>query len=340
MKILKKIGLALSLMLVLVPCLNVQAKDITDNPDVGDITILPEEDLTKVPDNGLGSISVELTDAYDKYLSKENVKFGVVQIADIVKGEYIIKYKPFADEDLDLNEIKTADEIDKVAKDLAKKVETPDYEMTTDEEGKATCKDLPVGVYLVYVEDLSDNETITPFIVGIPTWDDEDELFQYDVTVYPKHTALPRILVNKVDSVTGQNIKSNKFEFTSYSQENCAESSKLETIAGDQETGTAEFLIRYGTTYIKESSAPQGYKLSDEVVKVKFTDEGLFVNDKEVHVDDNHRYSIVYQNVMLPSVNTGTAKNKDMMYMMLGVVVIALGASIATVRKIRKNNEA
>ena len=338
MKILKKIGLALSLMLILVPCLNLQAKNITDNPEVGDVTILPEEDLTKVPDNGLGSISVELTDPYDKYLSKENVKFGIVQIANIEKGEYILK-ESFADENLNLNEIQTADEIDKVAKDLAKKVETPDYEMTTDEEGKATCKDLPVGVYLVYVEDLSDFETITPFIVGIPTWDDEDELFQYDVTVYPKHTALPHILVNKVDSETGQNIKSNKFEFASYSQENCAESSKLETIAGDQETGTAEFLIRYGTTYIKESSAPQGYKLSDEVVKVKFTDEGLFVNDKEVHVDDNHRYSIVYQNVLLPSVDTGTAKNKNMMYMMLGVVVIALGASIATVRKIRKSED-
>lgn len=338
MKILKKIGLALSLMLVLVPCLNVQAKDITDNPDVGDITILPEEDLTKVPDNGLGSISVELTDPYDKYLSKENVKFGVVQIADIEKGEYILK-ESFADEDLDLNGIKTADEIDKVAKDLAKKVETPDYEMTTDEEGKATCKDLPVGVYLVYVEDLSDFETITPFIVGIPTWDDEDELFQYDVTVEPKHTALPRILVNKVDSVTGQNIVSSKFEFTSYAQENCADSSKLETVAGDQETGTAEFLIRYGTTYIKESSAPQGYKLSNEVVKVEFTDKGLFVNGKEVKVDDEHRYSIVYQNVLLPSVNTGTTKNKDMMYMIIGIGIIALGASIATVRKIRKCEE-
>lgn len=338
MKILKKIGLALSLMLVLVPCLNVQAKDITDNPDVGDITILPEEDLTKVPDNGLGSISVELTDPYDKYLSKENVKFGVVQIADIEKGEYILK-ESFADENLNLNEIQTADEIDKVAKDMAKKVETADYEMTTNEKGKATCKDLPVGVYLVYVEDLSDFETITPFIVGIPTWDDEDELFQYDVTVEPKHTALPRILVNKVDSVTGQNIKSNKFEFTSYSQENCAESSKLETIAGDQETGTAEFLIRYGTTYIKESSAPKGYKLSNEVVKVKYTDEGLFVNDKEVHVDDNHCYSIVYQNTLLPSVNTGTTKNKNTMYMIIGIGIIALGASIATVRKIRKCEE-
>ena len=338
MKILKKIGLALSLMLVLVPCLNVQAKDITDNPDVGDITILPEEDLTKVPDNGLGSISVELTDPYDKYLSKENVKFGIVQIANIEKGEYILK-ESFADDEINLNKITKAEEIDNVAKTLSKKVESPDYEMTTDEEGKATCKDLPVGVYLVYVEDLSDFETITPFIVGIPTWDDEDELFQYDVTVEPKHTALPRILVNKVDSVTGQNIKSNKFEFTSYAQENCADSSKLETIAGDQETGTAEFLIRYGTTYIKESKAPQGYKLSDEVVKVEFTDKGLFVNGKAVKVDDEHRYSIVYQNVLLPSVNTGTSKNKDMMYMMLGVVVIALGASIATVRKIRKCEE-
>lgn len=335
MKFLKKIGLALSLMLVLVPCLNLQAKDITDNPDVGDVTILPEEDLTKVPDNRLGSISVELTDPYDKYLSKENVKFGVVQIADIVKGEYVLK-DSFADKDLNLNEIKTADEIDKVAKDMAKKVETPDYEMTTDEEGKASCKNLPVGVYLVYVEDLADYETISPFVVGIPTWDDEDEVFKYDVTVYPKHTALPRILVNKVDSVTGQNIKSNKFEFSSYSQENCADSSKLETIAGDEQTGTAEFLIRYGTTYIKESKAPKGYKLSDEVVKVEFTDKGLFVNGKEVKVDDEHRYSIVYQNALLPSVNTGTTKNKDMMYMIIGIGIIALGASIATVRKIRE----
>ena len=99
MKFLKNIGLALSLMLVLVPCFNVQAKDITDNPDVGDITILPEEDLTKVPENGLGSISVELTDAYDKYLSKENVKFGIVQIANIEKGEYILK-ESYADDEI------------------------------------------------------------------------------------------------------------------------------------------------------------------------------------------------------------------------------------------------
>ena len=95
----------------------------------------------------------------------------------------------------------------------------------------------------------------------------------------------------------------------------------------------------WNNLYRERVKCSEGYKLSDEVVKVKFTDEGLFVNDKEVHVDDNHRYSIVYQNVLLPSVNTGTAKNKDMMYMMLGVVIIALGASIATVRKIRRSED-
>ena len=56
-------------------------------------------------------------------------------------------------------------------------------------------------------------------------------------------------------------------------------------------------------------------------------------------MDDEHRYSIIYQNALLPSVNTGTTKNKDMMYMIIGIGIIALGASIATVRKIRKCEE-
>ena len=63
------------------------------------------------------------------------------------------------------------------------------------------------------------------------------------------------------------------------------------------------------------------------------------MNGKEVKVDDEHRYSIVYQNALLPSVNTGTTKNNDMMYMIIGIGIIALGASIATVRKIRKCEE-
>lgn len=58
MKFLKKIGCALSLLLLLVPCMNIRATDVTENPSVGNIAILPEEDLTKVPENGLGSISV------------------------------------------------------------------------------------------------------------------------------------------------------------------------------------------------------------------------------------------------------------------------------------------
>ena len=109
-------------------------------------------------------------------------------------------------------------------------------------------------MYLVYVEDLADFETITPFIVGIPTWDDEDELFQYDVTVYPKHTALPRILVNKVDSVTGQKISSQtNLNSLHIHRKTVLKVQNLKLSKVIRKTGTAEFLIRYGTTYIGKS---------------------------------------------------------------------------------------
>ena len=85
MKFLKKIGCALSLLLLLVPCMNIHATDVTEDPSVGNVTILPEEDLTKVPENGLGSISVELTDAYDIYSSKEKCKFGIVRLQTLLR---------------------------------------------------------------------------------------------------------------------------------------------------------------------------------------------------------------------------------------------------------------
>ena len=67
-------------------------------------------------------------------------------------------------------------------------------------------------------------------------------------------------------------------------------------------TGIAHFdHIKFGTTvYIKETSAPAGYELSNEVVKVMI-DEDWINGDKDVRV-------IVYPDRPLPSetVNTGS----------------------------------
>ncbi len=123
------------------------------------------------------------------------------------------------------------------------------------------------------------------------------------------------IKVNKVDSLTKKNIISNKFEFTMFSDKECEE--EVLTVAGNTEDGTAVFEVKEGTWYIKETKAPQGYKLSKEVVKVEVKDDKLYVNDKEVETDENYLYSIVYQNALLPSLQTGSQNHGGMYFMMM-----------------------
>ena len=142
------------------------------------------------------------------------------------------------------------------------------------------------------------------------------------------------ILVNKVDSITGNNIISKEFEFTMYSDEDLQE--EVITKAGNTEDGTALFEITEGTWYIKETRAPEGYKLSDEVVKVEVKDNTMYVNDKEVNTDDDYLYSIVYQNVMLPStqIKTGTHTNT---WLFVGIACISGLAIVALVLKRKRS---
>ena len=47
--------------------------------------------------------------------------------------------------------------------------------------------------------------------------------------------------------------------------------------------GTALFEdLRFGTYYIKEIQAPQGYKLSKQVVKIEINDKGVFADNKSL----------------------------------------------------------
>lgn len=98
---------------------------------------------------------------------------------------------------------------------------------------------------------------------------------------------LTDIIVNKVDSSTNKSITSKDFTFSLYSDESCK--TLIATADGNKETGVAVFNdLRYGIYYIKESSAPEGYKLSDEVIKV--------VIDGSLE-GKGDSYSIVFKNV-------------------------------------------
>lgn len=307
-----------------------------DGERTADVTLVPEKDLTVVPEGGLGSITIQLEDSADKR-SKEHVQFGVVQVAKIEKGEYILN-EPFTNTGLDLNEIKNANEMELYARELSKEIEENSEDVTvleTNAEGKVIYNDVPVGVYLFYVIDVAEYEFITPFLIAIPTWDDIDELMLYDIDVFPKHNQLPKIEVNKVDEATGKNITNSQFEFTSYEDKDCKK--KIDTVQGNTETGTAVFMVDYGVTYIKETKAPQGYILSPEVVKIEVNDEGIFVNDKKAESDDELLYSIVYQNSLLPFNNVHTGVNTNL-GLYVGLACVA-GVSIILICKMRKSKK-
>lgn len=156
------------------------------------------------------------------------------------------------------------------------------------------------------------------------------------------------ILVNKVDSTTLENIISKDFKFSVCSDVDCKD--VIAEYSADVETGTALIDIIYGTTvYIKESSAPEGYLLSPEVVKVSLNSEGLFVNDEKVETDEDLLYSIIYQNTLLPviqeevepeqGVQTGYDNNMPIYIAISGLSlagVIAIAISLCKKKKRRK----
>lgn len=303
---------------------------VQEAPKPGDVAIVPEKDLTQVPEDGLGSISITLEDTEEE-LDKSNVTFELIQIADVVKGSYEMQ-EPFDTAGIDINDIETANELTeaaKIFKDLVEEqelnIEAP--QAVTNESGVALFDDVPVGVYLLYATDIAEYEVIDPFILSIPTWDETEEIMEYNVNVLPKHSHLPVVEVNKVDSQTGENIVSNQFAFTSFADESCKEA--IQTVNADTSDGTAEFTLTYGTFYIKETQAPQGYGLSDEVVKVEFTEDGLYINDEFRNPDeeDGYLYSIYYNNTLLPSINTGINGN-DWMLLAGGTLMLVAGITL------------
>jgi hypothetical protein len=281
-------------------------------------------------------------------LSRENVAFRIVKVAEIQGGSYVLD-APFSDSSVDLNKIETANEMEKAARSLWSIAEEDGYvfsteiaqteksalpevyvrSVSTDSTGKALAEDLPIGVYLVYAADIAQYELIAPTLVALPSWNSITSEFDYDLSIEPKHSRLPIIEVCKVDAQTGKNITNSSFEFTSYDDAACSE--KLVTEKGDTERGTAQFTMRYGTIYIKESKAPDGYKLSDEVVKCEYLKDGTMkVNDKVIEPDSNFVYSIIYQDSLLgssggPTESTNTAADLNAgLYIGLGIFACVL----------------
>ena len=128
---------------------------------------------------------------------------------------------------------------------------------------------------------------------------------------------LVNIQVNKIDAKTKQLIKDKDFEFTLYNDPDCIYS----IASASSKDGSATFKsLRYGTYYIKETKAPLGYHLSDEVKKV--------VIDENVEGDT---YTFDYENKPIEIIMTGDSTH---LLSIMGLCLVSMiGAVFFLIKK-------
>lgn len=274
-----------------------------------------------------GSIHVELEETKDR-LSREGVELSLSRVADIKDGSYVLD-DLYRSADVDMNDIKTAQGLQEAADTLQPLVKDAIQTKQTNAQGIVNFTDLKVGVYLLYVSDQAGYETIQPTLISVPMWDETAKQMNYHIEVFPKHAPLPALHVRKVDYYDHKSILK-EAEFTLYSDAECTEAIKTEKT--DPKDGVASFDgLLYQTVYVKETKAPAGYQLSDEIMKVT-------IDDTWVKGDD-HLRTIVYADRPLPGgvVSTGDHTNIWLLSIVAGITGAAL---IFVAYKRRKANKA
>ena len=274
-----------------------------------------------------GSIHVELEETQDK-LSREGVGLSLAYVATIKEGSYQLT-EDYSSANVELNAIETAEGLQEAADTLRPLVKDAIQTKQTNVQGIVDFTDLEVGVYLLYVSDQAGYETIQPTLISVPMWDETAKQMNYHIEVFPKHAPLPALNVRKVDYYDHKSILK-EAAFTLYSDAECTEAIKTEKT--DPKDGIASFDgLLYKTVYIKETKAPAGYQLSDEVVKVT-------IDDAWVKGDD-HLRTIVYADRPLPGgvVSTGDHTNIWLLSIIAGITGSAL---IFVAYRRRKANKA
>lgn len=112
---------------------------------------------------------------------------------------------------------------------------------------------------------------------------------------------LTDIKVVKVDSQTREVINE-KFTFGIFEDEKCTK--LIKEIKSNKKDGFVTFEdLRYGTFFIKEIKAPNGYELSNRVAKVEINDKGVFIDGIEIQ-KENEVYSFEFENQKIETPKT------------------------------------
>lgn len=142
-------------------------------------------------------------------------------------------------------------------------------------------------------------QKIEDFTIEFKITDDTTKTYTIQKEVENKIITMD-IEIIKTNEFTNEVILDKDFEFTMYEDIECTK--VVESAKGDLSSGSVYFSdIPYGSTrYFKETSAPEGYILSDEVIKVVFDEQ---------YLDIGSVIQIEYTNKPIPKIST-LAKGK------------------------------
>ena len=118
---------------------------------------------------------------------KEQVQICCSRVGKLQNEQFILE-KDFAECEVNLNVLNTAEQLANAAARLEAYVEGG-FLIQTDEEGIARLQELEEGVYLLNsLETVRYGEQkIVPTLLYLPSWDSVEEKMSYDITVIPKY---------------------------------------------------------------------------------------------------------------------------------------------------------
>ena len=91
-----------------------------------------------------------------------------------------------------------------------------------------------------------------------------------------------------------------------------------------KEEGTIIFEdLRYGTFFVKETKAPNGYVISDKVIKIEINDKGVFIDDVKVE-GENSLYTFEFENAPIDTPKTGDDSKTTLYAGVLGLSLLTL----------------
>ncbi|MBQ8559214.1 MAG: hypothetical protein IJ439_04440 [Tyzzerella sp.] len=123
-----------------------------------------------------GNIEIQLSE-------HQKGKISYSKVGNMVDGLFVLEDE-FEESQVNLNDLKTAEQLEKAAKSLIPYVQSGI--VVSIEEDKVLLCNLEEGVYLIYSFGENEKEML-PTLIFLPTWMEEEQKMQYDVTVIPKY---------------------------------------------------------------------------------------------------------------------------------------------------------